>query len=94
MTSMAYFHLPDGQGWIRVMHATGSHCLMPWPASEGWDEALPPTVGSPDLALGGYQISNVVACVGYLRRHAQWEQIGIWRDIMDALSKHSKRLIT
>lgn len=94
MSSMAYFHLPDEQGWIRVMHATGGHCLMPWPASEGWDEALPPTAGSPDLELGGYRVNNIVACVGFLRKHALWEQVGIWRDIMDALSKHSKRLIT
>lgn len=94
MSSMAYFHLPDGQGWIRVMHGTGTHYLMPWPASEGWDEALPPTVGSPDLELGGYRVNNIVACVGFLRKHALWEQVGIWRDIMDAISKHNKRLIT
>ncbi|MCY1165266.1 hypothetical protein D9M73_51690 [compost metagenome] len=94
MSSMAYFHWPDAQGWIRVMHATGGQVVMPWPASDGWDEALPPVVGSPDLELGGYRVNDIGPCISYLRKHAQWERIGIWRDIMEALAKHGKRLIT
>lgn len=87
MSSMAYFHWPDGHGWIRVMHVNGSQLVMPWPTFDGWDEALPPSVGSPDGELGGYRVTDLLPCIAYLRKHALWERIGIWRDIMEAISK-------
>lgn len=87
MSSMAYFQLQEGQGWIRVMHTNGTHYVMPWPSFDGWDETLPPVVGAPDEGIGGYRVASVVDSVGYLRKHSRWEHIGIWRDIMAAISK-------
>lgn len=87
MSSMAYFHLQDGSGWIRVMQKNHTHVIMPWPSFDGWDESLPPSVGTPELQLGGYVVNDVVATVGYLRGKSAWERIGVWSEIMDAITK-------
>jgi len=41
--------------------------LVPWPVSEGWDEALPAHIGTPNAELGGYVLFDVVKTVAYLR---------------------------
>jgi hypothetical protein len=90
LTSMAYFALKDGTGWVRVQRTDGRQLLVPWPAFEGWDEALPAHIGAVDSTCGGYVLSNVVAAVAYLRSLSDWEKIGIWRDIAAEIAEHNK----
>lgn len=89
LTSMAYFKLKDGTSWVRVQHMDGRQVLVPWPAFEGWDEALPAHIGAVDSMYGGYVLGNVVAAVAYLRSLSDWEKIGIWRDIAAEIAKHA-----
>lgn len=81
-SGIACFVYPEGQNWIRVMHANGTHMIMPWPSFEGWDEAMPPVVGEPDESLGGYRVTGLADCIAYIRKHALEERIGIWREVM------------
>jgi hypothetical protein len=82
-TSMGYFKLNDGTGWVRVQHKEGQQMLAPWPVFDGWDEALPSHVGPPDLLHGAYALRDVAATVAYLRRNGVREKVsGLWREIV------------
>ena len=82
LSSIAYFTLNDGSNWVRTEHVEGFHVMMPWPSFDGWDEALPATVGTPDAQLGGYRIENVILAVAYMRTHGNFDVVGGWRDVM------------
>jgi hypothetical protein len=86
LTSMAYFRLQDGTGWVRVQHRDSRQLLVPWPAFDGWDEAFPPSIGVVDSACGGYVLpADVKTAVAYLRSRAEREMVsGIWKEIVGA----------
>ncbi len=85
-SSVAAFKLNDGSGWVRVQHKDGRQLVVPWPVFEGWDESLPPAVGSPNLEVGGYEAGNVIEAVAYLRARAEREKVtGLWGDVMAML---------
>lgn len=67
-TSLGYFELADGSGWVRVLRNDSQQMLVPWPVSDGWDEALPAHIGTPNEELGGYVLFDVVKTVAYLRK--------------------------
>jgi hypothetical protein len=70
-TSLGYFKLRDGSGWVRVQRQDGKHMLVPWPEVDGWDEAMPARLGVPYPALGGYLIHNVQDAVAFLTREGE-----------------------
>jgi len=82
LSSIACFTLNDGSTWVRTEHVEKFHVMMPWPSFDGWDEALPAIVGTPDAQLGGYRIENLVAAVAYMRAHGNSGVVGGWRDVM------------
>lgn len=85
-SSVAAFRLNDGSGWVRVQHKDGRQLIVPWPAFEGWDEAMPPAVGRLNLELGGYETGNVGEAISYLRVRATWEKItGVWSEVAAVL---------
>jgi hypothetical protein len=86
LTSMAYFRLRDGTGWVRVQHRDSRQMLVPWPAFDGWDEAFPPSIGVVDGVCGGYVLpSDVRSSISYLRSRAEREMVtGIWKEIVAA----------
>lgn len=68
-SSFIYYQGPDGNGWLLLQHRLGGQVLVPWPtAIEGWDEALPASVGIPDFDLGGYRVAHEVGAMVYLGR--------------------------
>lgn len=90
-TSMAYFHLRDGTGWMRVQHIAGHQILLPWPTFDGWDEALPAHIGAVDPNISGLVMNNLIAAVGYLRERADWELVsGVWREIVDEIARRNR----
>jgi hypothetical protein len=70
-TSLGYFKLRDGSGWVRVQRQDGKHMLVPWPEVDGWEEAMPARLGVPYPALGGYLIHNVQDAVAFLTREGE-----------------------
>lgn len=86
-SSVAAFKLQDGSGWVRVQHKDGRQFVVPWPSFEGWEEALPPVVGRPNMEIGGYEVAgHVGAAISYLRAHAEAEKItGLWHDVVALL---------
>lgn len=86
-SSVAAFKLRDGSGWVRVQHKDGRQFVVPWPSFEGWEEALPPVVGRPNIEMGGYEVvGQVVGAVSYLRAQAEAEKVtGLWNDVASLL---------
>lgn len=82
VTSMAYFKLSDGSGWVRVQRRDGQQMLVPLPAFDGWDEALPKLVGVADLDYEAYCIFDIARAIAYLRERSTKELIsGVWAEI-------------
>lgn len=52
-SAFIFYRLRDGSAWVSYT-MVDEQALAPWPLEEGWDEALPPSVGFPDQALGVY----------------------------------------
>lgn len=49
----------DGSHWVLYPLKTGDYALRPWPtAEEGWDEALPPSLGKPEPQSGFYRVPD------------------------------------
>lgn len=89
-SSVIYVKLKDGSGWLRAQRTDDKHLLLPWPAFEGWDEALPMLFGPIDSECGGHVLPDVVLALKYLRGQADWEsQPGRWRDVMTEISRRS-----
>ncbi|WP_157443587.1 hypothetical protein [Curvibacter lanceolatus] len=77
--SVAVLRSPEGQHWVRVQAQDGSQKLAPWPVFEGWEKALPPECGMPDLELQAYSTSNIVLAITTLRSKGFSEPIvGTW----------------
>lgn len=90
LTSIAYFKLKDGTGWVRIQRTDGKQLLVPWPTFEGWDEALPANIGLVDLTYSGYVLADLVATVKYLRSIGEWDIVsGAWRDIAAEVAKRA-----
>ena len=86
-SSVIYLKLRDGSGWIRAQRKDDVQLLVPWPAFDGWDEALPPLFGQVDSGCGGYALPDVVQALMYLRNHAEWEtKPGRWKDVMTEIA--------
>lgn len=82
-TSVALVRGPDDQNWVRVQHHNGSQMLVPWPVFDGWDEALPPVCGIPDLELQAYAVPNIVEALQSMRRIGfAPPEVTSWPDIM------------
>lgn len=90
LSSVIYLKLTDGSGWIRAQRRDDKHLLVPWPAFEGWDEALPSLFGPIDSACGGHVLPDVIAALRYLRNHAQWEtKPGRWREVLTEVASRT-----
>ena len=89
-SSVAAFKLNDGSSWVRVQHIDGRQFIVPWPSFDGWEEALPPVVGRPNLEIGGYEAGLISDAVAYLRTKAEWQKVtGLWGDIAAVLGTKS-----
>lgn len=73
--SMLYLQMQDGTGWVRVEHKDGYQRLVPWPKFDGWDEALPPSVGLVDQELECLLVRDIFDALIYLRERARWEKV-------------------
>ncbi len=84
-SSMAYFRLNDGTGWVRVQHKDGRQMLAPYPVFDGWDEAFPSSLGTVDKECAAYAIEDIQRAVAYLRANGRFDLVtGVWREIVQA----------
>lgn len=85
LSSMAYFRLKDGTGWVRVQRRDGQQMVAPLPMFDGWNEALPRSFGTPDEQCSAYAVNNIEHAVAYLRSYGQYELVsGVWKEILEA----------
>lgn len=54
-SAFIFYRLNDGSAWVVYTMTDDKVAIAPWPMNEGWDEALPPSVGAADPALGVYR---------------------------------------
>ncbi len=81
--SVAYFRLRDQSCWIRVQDRGNVHMIMPWPSFDGWDEALPNSVGTPSQERGGYQVNDIIAAFDYLKNMSDVQpRVGNWSEVV------------
>ena len=65
------YRLRDGSSWVIYTLEDESHAIAAWPrAEDGWDEALPPRIATPDRALGVYRLHDLVEAIMFLRGKA------------------------
>jgi len=57
-TGLFCMSLKDGSYWLLYETAEHGYLLRPWNGEEGWDEALPPSVGIADEPLGAYRVKD------------------------------------
>lgn len=82
LTSMAYFRLADDTGWVRVQRRDGQQMLVPFPSFDGWDEALPASVGTSDHEYQAYVVPDIARAIAFLRQRATSELVsGVWSEI-------------
>lgn len=85
-TSVAVLWSPSDQCWLRVMHQDGTHKLVPWPAVEGWQTALPDFCGPADIAMGYYSLPNVVSALKGLQELGfSTPQVTRWPQVLSLL---------
>lgn len=66
-SSFIFYKLRDGSAWVLYTRQDASQWLVPWGTlPEGWDEALPPSVGTPDLQEGMYRVRDSIAALTFL----------------------------
>ncbi|MBV7542037.1 hypothetical protein [Acidovorax sp. sic0104] len=81
--SVAVVRSPEGQAWIRVQHSNGSQRLVPWPAFEGWEYALPPSCGAPDHEVKALAVPNIVTAMLGLRMIGFTQpEVSRWPDVL------------
>ena len=70
MRSILFMELEDGTRWLRVQAKPafgGKHHLVPYPVYEGWDEILPSQYGQINASGDGYELTNLVQAIQYMR---------------------------
>jgi hypothetical protein len=83
LSSVALFTAPEGQHWVRVQHRDGSQKLVPWPTFEGWEEALPASVGMADPVLGVVAVRDIVEAIRVLQRIGfSGPVVGTWQQVL------------
>lgn len=59
LSSFFCLHFNDGSQWLLYETNAHGYLLRPWPqAEEGWDEALPPSIGVADESLVAYRVPS------------------------------------
>lgn len=86
-SSVALFTAPTGENWVRVQHQDDSQKLVPWPPFDGWETALPSSVGVADPKLGGIAVDNIVEAIRTLQRNGfRGPLIGSWQQVLPKLT--------
>lgn len=83
-SSFIFYAGRGGNGWLLLQHRDGGQVVVPWPVEiEGWDEALPPKIGTPDLELGGYRVVHEVNTMVYLGSiSAGVRNVSTWSELL------------
>lgn len=81
----------DESQWVVYPRQDGVYALRPWPdANDGWDEALPPSLGQAQSELGYYRISDYVSFTMAVRRFS----VGIRNTSNPAEIQHQFELLS
>lgn len=65
-SSFIFYRLKDGSAWVVYTMTDETLAVAPWPKEEGWDEALPRSVGRADETLGVYRCKGGTEVMTYL----------------------------
>lgn len=89
LSSITYYSLTDGRGWLRVQHTDGQHLLLPWPALPGWDAAVPAEIGMRHESIQGLLVPNLPAAVRWMSDRLVWVSTpGRWADVQREIHQH------
>ena len=59
LSNIFCYRFKDGSRWVLYQTVKCEFLLKPWPMDEeGWDEALPPSIGRADVGIGGYRVAG------------------------------------
>jgi hypothetical protein len=60
-----FYRLQDGSAWVVYEMVDATMAIAPWPKADGWDKALPPSVGVADEPLGVYRGTGQIAVMTF-----------------------------
>lgn len=69
--SFSFYKLKDGSAWVIYRRADDGCAIAPWGTeqeTEGWDEALPPSVGVPDIEARIYRADDSLGAMMFFRQ--------------------------
>lgn len=70
-SSFIFYRLKDGSAWVLYTVQGDSGAIAPWPlAEDGWDEALPASVGAADVEQTIYRVPSITHAMLYFRDRA------------------------
>lgn len=94
-SSLGAVRAPAGQLWVRVQHRDGTHKIAPLPPFDGWEAALPASLGAPDAEIGAYSVTNVIAAMQELRELGfSAPEISRWPDVLKLVAANPLRAET
>lgn len=86
-SSVALLTAPTGENWVRVQHQDGSQKLVPWPRFDGWETALPTSVGVADPTLGAITVDDIVEAIRLLQKHGfRGPLVGSWQQVLPKIA--------
>jgi len=80
-TQFKFFRLRDGSAWVLYNLINGGHGIAPWGTPDevdGWDEALPPSVGTVDANAGIYRTGEAMSAILFFN-----QQVAVLRTSRD-----------
>jgi hypothetical protein len=70
-TAFIFYRLKTGDAWVIYTMTDGNLAVVPWPKpEEGWDEALPSSVGVPDAGLTIYRVRDMSSAMVFFSSRA------------------------
>jgi hypothetical protein len=66
-SAFIFYRLEDGLSWVIYSLLDGKQAIAAWPTAEdGWDKALPRSVGESDPRLGVYRGNDFYSVIAFL----------------------------
>lgn len=76
LSSFIFYRLRDGSSWVVYTRADGSQGIVPWPAFDGWEEFLPPSVATLMPGQASYRATDLIRVLTFFSARSAFTRTG------------------